>query len=189
MKKPFVVILFILFAGTTMMYAQQRKKQQPKKPILTADFLQKWAKTNCKTAPNGEFYKQSEIQCPDGYCLPTKADFERLIKYPHRWSTSNNPDNINGMWFGLTTENVNNATDKDDCGCLFLPAIGSYYGNSNGKRNSSGASIRGLYWSGSKFDGDRTWAIAFSSEVIEMIGAWSYKGYCWDELPVRCIKK
>lgn len=183
-------LLLILCLSTINSQQRQKKRSQNSQNTLSAVFLQRWSKANCNSAPNGEFYKLSEIQCPEGYSIPTKADFEKLMKYPHRWSTSNNPNNINGIWFGMTEEAVNNATESNDCECLFFPALGSYYGNANGKKNSCGISARGMYWSCSKFDGDRTWAMAFNADILEMIGAWSYaKGYCWDELPVRCIKK
>lgn len=88
---------------------------------------QMWAAENIGQAPYGDYFQfNEENNCPEGYVVPSKKDFDNLLTYAKIYDDTpdNNPGNVNGMWFGETAEDIASATFDDINGCVFFPASG-----------------------------------------------------------------
>lgn len=105
-----------------------------------------WAAENLGEQPYGTLYHglNDEIECPEGYVLPSRTDLNALNGCIKRFddTTEDNPGQVSGMWFGLSTEAVNAATADDPQNCIFLPATGFLSGGGLNNRDACG-----YYWS------------------------------------------
>lgn len=106
-----------------------------------------WASENLGEQPYGTLYHglNDEIECPEGYVLPSRTDLNALNSYVKRFddTVEDNPGNINGMWIGHSSEAVNAATADDPQKCIFLPASG-YLTSGDRLQNRDQC---GYYWS------------------------------------------
>lgn len=161
------------------------------------DFLDRWASTNCGPQPYGSYYLFEDNPCPSGYRLPRKDEFEELISYPQRWSTSNNPGGVNGMWFGATYDALSNASASNPKGCLFFLAAEYSTVYSDGTEYESYRGRRGRYWSSTTADSDKwgenAWTMHFLSGDSS-VSDWASRSRvtgslrAWGETSVRCIR-
>ena len=123
------------------------------------------------TAAGAEWEAMND-PCPEGYRVPTKADFQKLIDATeYKWTT------VKGVKGGLFKDK---ATGKS----IFLPAVG-------GRQGSDGVvyhtDTQGAYWSSVPFSisSDAAWAFIFddSWESVENNPGKDW-GFC-----IRCVKK
>lgn len=88
---------------------------------------QMWASDNIGQAPYGDYFQfNEENNCPEGYVVPSKRDYENLLTYAKAYDDTpdDNPGSVNGMWFGETAEDISAATADNMNGCVFFPASG-----------------------------------------------------------------
>lgn len=109
--------------------------------------------------------------CPDGWRVPTDAEFQLLIDSGNSWGTG--PGGIPGIWFG-----ENHSGSKE--GCVFLPASGF-------RDHTATTNLRdtwGLYWT-SSINSISANALIFSSDNTPAISA----RYRASANSVRCVKE
>lgn len=132
-----------------------------------SELQEKWMELNVgyKEDDRGVIYYFRDIVCPEGYRLPTKEDFEELItKYSFRWDDTiedNLPvSQVEGMWFGLTQDDVEKAKYGDSHGCIFFPARGR---SLDGGGMSNGYGSDGYYFSSSATEAGGLFMLHFNS--------------------------
>lgn len=155
----------------------------------TGGLMKIWAKENAGEAPYGGYYLYGENPCPEGYEIPSMADFQNLIDnyvslYDH--DPEDNPGQVVGQWFGPDRWAVTSATAEDSKGCLFLPSSG---------REMKDGSIYNKDRAGSYITCD----VEVDSDGEESLGSLYFISYGFtsvsygrfnmtDKLSVRCIK-
>lgn len=189
--------LLVFFAVVVFFFASCSKENKEDNNDNASSLTRKWASTNCGTQPYGSYYLYGDDPCPSGYRLPTKSDFSELVEFPCRWSESNNPGGVNGMWFGPTREAVNSATAANPNGCVFFPAAGYRSTDNEGYGEEEGKGESGSYISsthaGTYENFERAWELYFyyEKQVGVYAGEYYYRsgGTIWFEYSVRCVKE
>ena len=109
-------------------------------------------------------YGEALTACPEGYRLPTRFEFESLIK---NRSKPVNYQNCTGRWFTGKTK-YDEAENK-----IFLPR--TFF---KSKFDS------GYYWSSTRLDDKYAYCLNFNSANVSV----SYTNQA-NRMPVRCVKK
>jgi uncharacterized protein (TIGR02145 family) len=109
--------------------------------------------------------------CPEGWRVPTYAEFDKLNNNYSSWTT--NELGQEGYWFSGTSSYTAAVPQ------VFFPAAGSR-GNYDGKANSRG--LYGTYWS-SRADSDRANPLNFISTAVGLGGSGGRAG----GYSVRCV--
>lgn len=110
--------------------------------------------------------------CPDGWKVPSEADFLALINSGSSWGTG--PDGLKGRWFG-----PNHSGSKE--GCVFLPASG--HRNQNGQEGTR--TIAGYYWT-TTVQTQYSLALNFGSSYIVVSGNATSRVF---GMSIRCVKQ
>lgn len=156
-----------------------------------SELQEKWMELNVgyKEDDRGVIYYYKDIICPDGYRLPVKEDFEELItKYAFRWDDTiedNLPvSQVEGMWFGLTQDDVEKAKYGDSHGCIFFPARGR---SIDGGGLSNGYGTDGYYFTDSPTEDGGLYMLHFSDYGPVVIGFNEREAHTW-ACAARCVK-
>lgn len=152
----------------------------------------KWAEFNVGNLEDdrGVFLYYRDIECPEGYRLPTKEDFEELIaKYAFRWDDTvedNLPiSKLEGLWFGLTQDDVEKAKYGDSHGCIFFPARGR---SIDGGGMSNGYGSDGYYFSSSATDAGGLFMLHFNSSGPSVVEFSEREAHNTWSCAARCVK-
>lgn len=109
-------------------------------------------------------FKQAQTACPDGWRLPTRAEYEALIKNRSRSSTYKD---LTGRWFSGSEPDWRNAP------AVFLPRI---------YRDSKFDA--GYYWTSTPFDKNQSYALVFNAKHV-YVNPIDTK----NKVAVRCVKQ
>lgn len=157
-----------------------------------SELLGKWAEFNVGSMEDdrGLYWYYRDVECPDGYRLPTKEDFEELItKYAFKWDDTvedNLPVSpLEGMWFGLTQDDVDNAKYGDSHGCIFFPALGR---SVDGGGMSNGYGSDGYYFSSSATDAGGLFMLHFNSSGPSVVEFSEREAHNTWSCAARCVK-
>lgn len=132
-------------------------------------FLTRWAEANLGDSTCGEygdyFLFNSLPTCPEGYHIPTKAEFDSLCTYPSVCVEAAlvSPPNVPGRWF-CSTE-ADKLAPSTDRGCVFFPAAGFRQVRSNGNMYTNNRGTYAFYWSStpSESDSNEAYYLYFSN--------------------------
>lgn len=111
----------------------------------------------------------AKINWGDGWCIPTKEQWDELYQNTNTTWTKRN--DVNGALFVASNGKS-----------IFLPASGYYHGE-----NNSSVGIFGYYWSGSLFIDNPTCGYSFNSQQYTSFGTYGayYRSYGMPVRPVR----
>lgn len=116
-------------------------------------------------------YKEAlQIAKDSGKRLPTKKEFEELLKLPHLWD-----DDRHGMWFAEREEDLKTE------GSLFLPAMGF---SLNDSTTIYDVGTYGGYWSATPNGTDGAYYVVFYSTFVSTYYSHRYFGFA-----VRCVSE
>jgi uncharacterized protein (TIGR02145 family) len=118
-----------------------------------------------------EMIKSENDPCPQGWRVPTAQEHKNLIKNHSQWTTH---DGQNGYWFS------GSATYSEYVSCVFLPAAGLHYSNSD---TACDRGDIGRYWSSSPYK-DGAYYIAFTKGHTW----YDYSYYRATGYSVRCVQ-
>lgn len=162
-------------------------------------FLTRWYPTNCGTGTNGDGYYRWDLlstnPCPQGYRVPTKDEFDRLLnECPSKW-VDQGPGSVSGRWFCPGTEATNNPSTES--GCVFFPAAGSRYLVSNNQvHDPDNLGSDGYYWSSAApgTPTDKAYSLHFTRDAANVVDEyWKATGgdggTMWHTYSVRCISQ
>lgn len=147
---------------------------------------QMWAAENIGQAPYGDYFQfNEENNCPEGYVVPSKKDFENLLTYAKAYDDTpdDNPGNVNGMWFGETAEDIASATSDDINGCVFFPASGCIAMAGPNRVNENG-----YYWTRNFPSETSRGSFVFYETGTTMVQDVYVNPNITNKRPVRCIK-
>ena len=99
-----------------------------------------WNATN----PEGTEWEAAQNPCPQGWRLPTRAEWQSLLNFGGCIPATRN--DIDGCLFGIAPNQI------------FLPAAGRRAFN-NGTLDH--VNISGFYWTGTQFNNEFAWAFSF----------------------------
>jgi uncharacterized protein (TIGR02145 family) len=145
-----------------------------------------WANTGSVTGWNssaqetGDWLPEND-PCPEGWQVPTDADFKSLL------TSSNRRIAGQGQWIGA---NASTASVEDPKGCIFLPVAGLRSASNGSLSAATGTSAAGWYWtSTSSGDAFNTaffvrWTTAKPAVTSSMTDGNKNKGHL-----IRCVKK
>lgn len=147
---------------------------------------QMWAVENIGQAPYGDYFQfNEENNCPEGYVVPSKRDFENLLANVKSYDDTpdDNPGNVNGMWFGETAEDIAAATADNMNGCVFFPASGCIAMAGPNRVNENGN-----YWTRDYPSGTSRGSFVFYNTGTTMIQDVYVNPEITNKRTVRCIK-
>lgn len=157
-----------------------------------SELQEKWTEFNVGDLEDdrGIFLYYRDVDCPEGYRLPTKEDFEELIaKYAFRWDDTVNDNlpvhQLEGMWFGLTQDDVEKAKYGDSHGCIFFPARGRSI-DGGGVANAYGSD--GYYYSSSSTDAGGLFMLHFNSSGPSILEFTEKEAHQTWACAARCVK-
>ncbi len=117
--------------------------------------------------------------CPDGWGLPTIAEWRALDRSGSTWATANTRGNrVSGRFFGPKHASCSLPSDMN--GCIFLPAAG-YRSMDNGAL--AWQTRDGVYWSSSRPD-QFSYYMHFTADWVRFYDLWPTQG-----LTIRCVKQ
>lgn len=158
-------------------------------------FLSGWFVSNSGTDDGyGSLYASDDLPtCPEGYHLPTKADFEQLLTYSSVW-TEEGPQGASGFWFCPTEEALANPSYEN--GCVFFAAAGISEYASGVSGVTSGQTDIGAYWSAtmSETETGKVFYLSFTFEskslesMYPMVTSTDGLSTVKFGLSVRCLK-
>lgn len=146
-----------------------------------------WHKENVGELPFGDYFQfNEEVDCPEGYVIPSKKDYEHLIQYVKLYdkSTENNPGNVVGLWFGVSEDAVNAANSEDYHGCIFFPAGGTIAMSGINRQNENGN-----YWTRDYASEKSRIGFTFYSSGTTLIQNVFVNPDITNKRNVRCIKE
>lgn len=143
--------LFSLFSIVACSFLLTQCVCVPCEDQVADPFLSGWLGSNSGTDDGyGGLYASDNLpSCPEGYHLPTKADFEQLLTYSSVW-TEAGPQGASGFWFCPTDEAL--ASPSYENGCVFFGAAGMGEYVSGGSEVTGGRTNLGAYWSATMSD-------------------------------------
>lgn len=177
--KKIVLSLAVLVASLLVISCEKEDKNQD-------DFLKRWADTNCGSTISGDYYAFGSMPCPNGYRVPNQEEFRQLISYPRRYATNDTPDGLPGIWFGLSTSNVNKATAKKTYGCLFFPKSGHKLNEGQVEETNYG-----FYWSNTATVlNNNAWCLYLNeSDIVQLKANLISVDDAVNKCSIRCIKE
>ena len=130
----------------------------------------KWDTENLVSNEKTHFRHEEALKLAEdcGKRLPTKNEFEELLRLPHAWD-----DSKRGIWFAEHWEDL--MSDRS----LFLPAAGGRY---LGRTTLYGVGMDGNYWSATPNDTTSACYMYLYSSNIYMYN--NYRNYGFS---VRCV--
>lgn len=179
-------------------YEEKIKITQHKK---FSELIDKWGDFNLADGndPRGTLFyfrdlinpQDNYITCPEGYKIPDVEDFKDLIaNYAFRWDDT--PDDnlpyygLNGIWFGVTQDDVDNAKYGDSHGCIFFPARGRSL-DLGGMINA--LNTEGFYFSDTHTESNGLYMLHLSEEGPKTIEFNEREANLTWACTVRCIKE
>jgi uncharacterized protein (TIGR02145 family) len=132
--------------------------------------------------------KADNDPCPDGYKVPTMAQWQSIFKgnstsisslptHPYTVSTTN--DKNQWSWYDSSGTGTNGLYRSTT---LFLPAAGYRYGNSDSAGSLNTAGSHGNYWSSTVYSTNAYYVYFYSSDVF--LGTFGSRSHGFS---VRCV--
>lgn len=156
-------------------HAEAYKEIRIAQAEAVSPLLQKWQPMNIgyQYDDRGRMYLfgATPADCDPGYVPASLEDYEDLIaNYVYKWDDTpidNLPTKEScGIWFGMTEEDVLNATFDEPHGCIYFPARGRSLDN-NGML--SGQNVEGYYYTSTPTEDNGAYLMYISSEGPSII--------------------